>query len=94
MASGSRWQLTAPAEMRWVQWGDEWVLYHGASGDTHLLDGLAVEVLRSLEHAPATAEGLVAGLAQDGDEETRRQLSAYIDSLVSTLARLGVIEPA
>jgi len=93
MASGSRWQLTAPGELRWVEWGDEWLLYHGASGDTHLLEPLAVEVLQALQRAPATAEGLVDGLALDGDEETRRHLSDYIASLCATLSRLGVIEP-
>ncbi len=77
-----------------MQWGEEWLLYHGASGDTHLLEPLAVEVLQALQRAPATAASLVEDLARDGDEETRGRLSAYIDSLVSTLARLGVIEPA
>jgi PqqD family protein of HPr-rel-A system len=94
MARGSRWQLTAPGEFRWVQWDDEWVLYHGASGDTHLLDALAVEVLEALQRAPATAAGLVEDLSQAGDEETRRRLAPYIDSLLATLARRGVIEPA
>jgi len=93
MASGSRWQLTAPGELRWVQWGDEWLLYHGASGDTHLLEPLAAEVLQALKRAPSTAAGLIEDLARDGDAETRRRLSDYIDSLCATLARLGVIEP-
>ena len=94
MASGPSWQLTAPGELRWVQWGDEWLLHHDASGDTHLLDALAVEVLQALQRAPATAAGLVDALAQNDDEETRRRLASYIDSLFATLARLGVIERA
>jgi len=93
MAGGLHWQLTTPGEFRWVQWGNEWVMYHGASGDTHLLDSLAVEVLKELQRAPSTTAGLVEGFIQDGDAESRRQLSDYIDSLFTTLARFGVIEP-
>lgn len=94
MATGFAWQLTAPSELQWVQWGDEWVLYHGATGDTHLLDPLAAEALHALRDAPATTEGLVAALAGDGDEEVRRRLSTYIGSLCARLAKLGVIERA
>ena len=94
MASGTRWRVTAPEELRWVEWGEEWLLYHGGSGDTHLLEPLAVEVLQALQHAPNTAAGLVEALAQEADEETRHHLSDYLDSLIATLGRLGVIEPA
>ena len=92
MATGFAWQLTAPTELQWVQWGDEWVLYHGATGDTHLLEPVAAEALQALRDAPATTEGLVAALAGDADEEVRRRLSTYIGSLFATLAKLGVIE--
>ena len=94
MATGFAWQLTAPTELQWVQWGDEWVLYHGATGDTHLLEPLSVELLQTLQRAPATAAELVEDLAHDGDgdEEMCRRLSTYIDSLIATLARFGVIE--
>jgi PqqD family protein of HPr-rel-A system len=94
MTSSSRWRLTAPDELRWVQWEDEWLLYDGGSGDTHLLQPLAAEVLQALQHAPTTVAALVEGFVRDGDEELHGRLSGYIDSLITTLARLGVIEPA
>jgi PqqD family protein of HPr-rel-A system len=94
MTGSCRWQLSATGELQWVQWGDECVLYHEGSGDTHLLEPFVMEVLQALHRAPATVSTIVEVLAREGGEETRHQMSNHIDSLFSTLHRLGVIEPA
>jgi PqqD family protein of HPr-rel-A system len=92
MASPESWQLTPPAELHWRQWGDESVLYHAASGDTHLIDPAGAQVRRAMQDAPKTRTELLEGLVGDSDAETAQRLSAYLDSLLANLRRLGVIE--
>ena len=47
-ASPTRWKVHANSDLRWRSWQDDSVLYHGASGDTHLLDPVAAEALHFL----------------------------------------------
>lgn len=88
------WQLTPPAELHWQQWDDECVLYHAASGDTHLLDPAGAKVLQAMQDSPKTLADLLEDLGDSNDVETTQRLSVYIESLLAKLHRLGVIEPA
>jgi PqqD family protein of HPr-rel-A system len=94
MASLPSWQLTPPAELHWQQWGDEYLLYHTASGDTHLLDPAGAQVLHVLKESPKTLADLLEDLGGCDDAGTIQRLSGYIEPLLAKLHRLGIIEPA
>ncbi len=79
------WKIVSSAELRWQVWEDQSVVYHSASGDTHLLASLAAGALRCLEEEPATVEQLLALLPQSSRD--------MIASLLDELNDLELIEP-
>lgn len=83
-------RLVAPEQFHWRSW-DEWsVLYQAASGDTHLLNTAAVDLLRTLQQTPASAEQLAAqGTASIQATIDPEQLT----TLLTRLTELGLIEP-
>lgn len=94
MANLPSWQLTAPAEFYWQQWGDECLFYHAASGDTHLIDPTGAQVLQVLQASTKSLADLLDDLDSGDDAKMTQKLSVYIESLLAKLHRLGVIEPA
>ena len=77
------WQVPANAGLRWRTWNDEHVVYHGASGDTHLLNPAAAAILRRMESAPATIEDVARML---GDASL-----PHATDLLDRFAELGLI---
>jgi PqqD family protein of HPr-rel-A system len=68
------------------------VLYNDLSGNTHLLDGAALDLLHALRDQPADAAMLAARLADHfdaGDDD----LVSLIDDMLAALAGLDLIEP-
>lgn len=80
-----RWQVPPDAALRWRLWEDEHVVYHGASGDTHLLNPAAAEILRRMESTPASVEDVARIL---GDASL-----PHATSLLDRFAELGLIVP-
>ena len=73
------------------------VVFHPPSGDTHLLNPFAAEVLQYLQKQPADLDEIAAYVAgsegsghRDADEDVLRQL----EKLVSDFDQLGLIEPS
>lgn len=56
-------RLHAPP-LRWRSWGDDAVVYHEASGSTHLLDPVGATLLRTLERGPHSTDALQAAVAE------------------------------
>lgn len=82
-------------ELYWQQWDDEYLLYHSASGDTHLMDSIGASVVQALQCSPQSLADLQETLGDDGvNTELPHSLSVYIETLLAKLHRLGVIEPA
>jgi len=70
------------------------VIFDEGSGDTHLLDPLAAEVLKVLEESPGEVSGLARrivarlGLAPDSE------LTERVRELVERFVAAGLVEPA
>ena len=75
------------------EWDGEAVLYNDLSGNTHLLDGAAIDVLQALRAAPLDAAALAQGLAERFGA-TADELSPEIEDMLAELARLDLIEPS
>jgi PqqD family protein of HPr-rel-A system len=91
---GVRWAVPEGNGLAWRVWDDEFLVYNTASGQTHYLNFLAGEALRSLEAAPAETHELVRRLANEfGIAEDSPPLQ-MIDRLIHELDELGLIAPS
>jgi PqqD family protein of HPr-rel-A system len=85
------WRLATGQALHHREWQGDYVLYNDISGDTHLLDQTAMEVLLTLRDAP-TAQAVLLDLldqlgvapAPDDDDEAA--------SLLNQLQALALIE--
>lgn len=84
------WQLMPGLALRYRTWDNEtYVLYNNLSGDTHLTDAAAIEVLELLRQSPGTAPALAAALQLDATPDNLAQL----DSLLGELQGQALVEP-
>lgn len=76
------WRLMPGLALHYRTWDNEaYVLYNNLSGDTHLTDGAAIEVLEVLRQAPATAPALAGSLQLDDTPDNLAQLADLLDEL-------------
>lgn len=87
------WRVGGGDPLRWFDGADESVLFYAGSGETHLLDGDAVEVLRSLQARPGDAAELTARLVPAATAAERAVARARIEQCLREFHRLGLIEP-
>lgn len=76
------WRLMPGLALRYRTWDNEtYVLYNNLSGDTHLTDAAAIEVLELLCRSPAAAQALVSELQLDDTPDSIAQLNSLLDEL-------------
>jgi PqqD family protein of HPr-rel-A system len=90
----SLWRRTPGGALSWRRWGDEAVVYDPNTGDTHLLDALAAEILGRLEAGATGADELAVALARDLDLAHRADITESVTQAFDRFAALGLIEPA
>lgn len=94
MSSESRWTLVGGDPLLWRSWDpSEYVIYHAASGDTHLINPVTAEVLRQLERAERSPWEIAEAVAKRHDTEADDELVRQITSLLQHLDRIGLVEP-
>ena len=89
-----RWTVPDANALVWRIWDDEFVVYNTASGQTHHLNLLAGEALRSLAASPANGRELVRRLADQfaiAEDSPPLQMT---DRLIHELDELGLIAPS
>lgn len=89
----SRWRISSGQPLRWRHWDDQWLVYHPASGDTHVLDEASAQAVRRLEASPLDADALAAAVAEAMGVEASDEVRGYIAKLLPQLDVLGLIEP-
>ena len=77
----------------WRIWDDEFLIYNTASGQTHHLNLLAGEALRSLEDEAARMHELVRRLADQFEIAEDSPSLQAIDQLIHEFDALGLIAP-
>jgi PqqD family protein of HPr-rel-A system len=80
--------------LAWREWDGEFLVYNAASGQTHHLNLLAGEVLRSLEAAPGSVGEVVCRLANLFEIAEDSPPLQMIDSLIRQFDELGLIAPS
>ena len=87
-----QWRLAAVSADNIQSWGQESVVYHPQSGDTHLLDVAAAHIIQSLSKNKCDTATLCAGLASQLDVDINGDFEAYVDELLVELTSLSLIE--
>lgn len=92
-ASDVEWELAEGSRLHWICWDDEYVVFDEGSGDTHLLDLLAAEVLKVLEQGPGAEPALVERVAARLDIEPDAELERRIGEAIQKFRAVGLVEP-
>lgn len=83
------WRLIPGQQLRHRSWdGEDFVLYNNLSGDTHMLDAAAIEVLSALQRGAADAASLAAALQLDDGADS----AAMLAELLAELHTLFLVE--
>jgi PqqD family protein of HPr-rel-A system len=88
VATDVKWRTVTEFGLLQRSWGDEGILYHTGSGDTHQLNPLATEVLQALQRTPTTVKDLIGQLATRFDISRENEL----EDVLAKLERHGIIE--
>ena len=80
--------------LAWREWDGEFLVYNTASGQTHHLNFLAGETLRSLEAEPGSVSEVVRRLANQFEIAEDSPPLQMIDSLIRQFDELGLIAPS
>lgn len=72
--------------LRSRQWGDEYVIYNDLSGDTHLVDDVAMEILLNLQAASRNPAGV------EFPGQSTCDMPGALDDLLASLASISLIE--
>jgi len=91
------WRLVPGQRLQYRCWEGECVLYNDLSGDTHLLDELALALLAQLQAGPQSADQLAAAFDLDpdpaaGSENEVEDGAAFLHTLLDDLAGLQLVE--
>jgi PqqD family protein of HPr-rel-A system len=92
MGHSPTWRVPSDSVFHWRNWDDEFVVYHENSGDTHRLNALGAGALRQLCDRPCSAPELVTRLALEFGVPADASLHATVDTLLTELQDLGLVE--
>lgn len=85
-AAPSLFRLSSPPSLHWASWGDEYVVFDEASGQTHLLDPIKAYILDVLSGGNADVLRLTLLL------EKALSVPAHVNSHEVVLAALEQLE--
>lgn len=88
------WGTVGSLELKWLCYGEEYIVYNVSSGDLHLLNPVAAEALKILEKSKTSLNGLTKQVALKLDIEAGVDLERHIHHFLLKLARLGIICPS
>lgn len=87
-----KWQAVSLPSLRLRSWDDEFVVYAGLSGDTHLLDRAAGQILQTLCAASAEIDVLTASLGALWDVDPDDEFRLQIERILTDLQALALVE--
>lgn len=73
-------------------WDDECVIYNQLTGETHLVDGLGVEIFKLISKKKATRLQLLQNIQSVFEMETDSDMEGLLDNLILEYQKLGLVE--
>ncbi|GAO36995.1 hypothetical protein SCT_2410 [Sulfuricella sp. T08] len=92
MPLNPKWQVADENEFLLRSWDDEFVVYNGATGDTHLLGLVAAQVMLKLQQTPTDAVSLAEWVAPLQQIEPDDEFVLFIEQILTNFDSLGIIE--
>jgi PqqD family protein of HPr-rel-A system len=90
--TNTRWRVPQNAEFHWKRWEDLFALYHSGSGQTHVLDPLAVLLIQLVGEGPRTSSELLEQMVKQLDVDTSQEFQEELQQTLWQLDDLGLIE--
>jgi PqqD family protein of HPr-rel-A system len=87
-----RWCLRTNINLRWENWGDQWWLFQGVSGETHSLNPLGAAILTHLQSKPSDLDQLCEHLSMELDFAPNENIRAQVASTLARFDELGLIQ--
>jgi PqqD family protein of HPr-rel-A system len=88
MADTSKYYILPADPLHSYCWGDQCVVYHAGSGDTHLLDKNGMDVLNAIGEQPISLDSLSMKFERLWGD----QMDQYIEVLLTRFEALGLVE--
>lgn len=85
------WRAIEPSNVLWVNWGDDYVLYHRPSGKTHFVNTATAYLLGIVLCEPKSALAASAALAGFGRAAEDEKFGAEIADLLVRLEHVGLV---
>lgn len=87
------WSTVSPARLSFASWDDDdlAVVYDKVTGDTHLIESSAIEILRLIEKSPASAEAIAQELADLISADDQDKLPQFISATLLQLRAIGLV---
>lgn len=92
------WRLNLSNQLHWWKFGERnFLVFNGASGQTHIINELCVDAIQVIEKSPdlfpLDLQALAKMLAQRNEFLLDEEWINYIDQMLAELDQLGLIEP-
>lgn len=90
------WSTVSPGRLTFASWDEDdlAVAYDKVTGDTHLIQISAIEILRLVEKSPASAEAIAQELAELFSADDQYKLPEFISATLLQLRDIGLITDA
>ncbi|MEZ5529310.1 MAG: HPr-rel-A system PqqD family peptide chaperone [Porticoccaceae bacterium] len=76
------------------RWGDESIVYVTASGETHLLETAAADILLEIAAAPANFQQLKASLSAQYQEIPEAEITEYLTNTLQQFQSIELVDTA
>ena len=86
------WSLVNPDSLTWAVWDQHNALFHGETGETHLLSELPALLLRALADAALSEQALCALAARECDTRSDEPWRQKIHAILLNLEQLELVE--
>lgn len=87
-----QWRLIDDNALQFRTWNEEFVVYNALSGDTHVLEVPAAEILLLLQQGPMDISSLVQGLADKWQCEPNQTFLNDLEMTLSEMHTLSLVE--
>lgn len=92
-----RWQCRCPDDLLWADFGDQFVVFHRPSGQTHFLNESAAVLLIDVLASPTTLEEAARALLGELDDrptpgEPSRELRERVLRMLVRFEELGLVQ--
>jgi len=86
------WRVIGDDALQFRSWDGEFVVYNALSGDTHILEEAAAQLLLALQRAPADVLSLARLLADQWQCELNDEFLREIDMALTDMHALSLVE--